>query len=220
MRASRTGIRTCLHESCLSGGACNCGWTRPCRPLHSSHPTQGDSLTGCPDRVAGQHQQHGQTRRDRPFPGFQHPLFGHHCSATARYRACPDPRTEKRSFPQALDHETLRMTRIGCSLLPDRDTRIDLVGPAQPGPWQLRPTRTPMWHRHLNHEGYSLAAIDDVIARGRWADWVDLRRAVHDDPPLLERVERICRSQLYDSYTRRHHFWMHSVQTRRRRGSS
>ena len=36
-----------------------------------------------------------------------------------------------------------------------------------------------MRHRHLNHQRYTLAAIDDVITRGRWADWVALRRAVH-----------------------------------------
>ena len=35
-----------------------------------------------------------------------------------------------------------------------------------------------MQHRHLNHQRYTLAAIDDVIARGRWADWADLRRPV------------------------------------------
>ena len=28
-----------------------------------------------------------------------------------------------------------------------------------------------MRHRHLNHEDYTLAAIDDVSARGLWADW-------------------------------------------------
>ena len=52
-----------------------------------------------------------------------------------------------------------------------------------------------MQHRHLNHEGYTLAAIDDVIARGRWADWAELRRAVCADPPVLGRVERICRAR-------------------------
>lgn len=34
-----------------------------------------------------------------------------------------------------------------------------------------------MQHRHLNHQRFSLAAIDDIIARGKWADWVELRAA-------------------------------------------
>ena len=74
-----------------------------------------------------------------------------------------------------------------------------------------------MRHRHLNHEGYTLAAIDDVIARGRWADWADLRRAVRADTPLLDRVERVCRARLRDPCAQRHHFWMHYVQARRTR---
>lgn len=73
-----------------------------------------------------------------------------------------------------------------------------------------------MRHRHLNHEGYTLAAIDDVIARGRWADWADLRRAVRaGGPPVLERVERVCRAHAGDPGAQRHHFWMHYVQARR-----
>ena len=72
-----------------------------------------------------------------------------------------------------------------------------------------------MRHRHLNHEEYTLAAIDDVIARGRWADWADLRRAVCDDPPVLDRVERVCRARLRDPHAQRYHFWMHYAQARR-----
>ena len=30
-------------------------------------------------------------------------------------------------------------------------------------------------HRHLNHQRYTLAAIDDVISRGRWQEWAELR---------------------------------------------
>ena len=72
-----------------------------------------------------------------------------------------------------------------------------------------------MRHRHLNHEDYTLAAIDDVIARGRWADWADLRRAVRADKPVLDRVERVCRARTGDPGAQRHHFWMHYVQARR-----
>jgi hypothetical protein len=39
-----------------------------------------------------------------------------------------------------------------------------------------------MLHRHLNHQRYTLGAIDDVIARGRRHDWNELRRAALSDP--------------------------------------
>ena len=72
-----------------------------------------------------------------------------------------------------------------------------------------------MRHRHLNHEDYTLAAIDDVIGRGRWGDWADLRRSVHTDTPVLDRVERVCRAHVGDPHAQRHHFWMRYVQARR-----
>lgn len=34
-----------------------------------------------------------------------------------------------------------------------------------------------MHHRHLTHQQFTLAAIDDVIARGQRRDWVELRAA-------------------------------------------
>ena len=68
-----------------------------------------------------------------------------------------------------------------------------------------------MRHRHLDHERYSLAAIDDVIARGRWTDWADLRRAIRADPSLVDRVERVCRAGVRSTAAQRHHFWLHYV---------
>jgi len=56
----------------------------------------------------------------------------------------------------------------------------------------------PMQHRHLNHQRLTLAAIDDLIARGRWDDWAALRQAVLADP-----------------YAQRHHFWLHYAQAHR-----
>lgn len=73
-----------------------------------------------------------------------------------------------------------------------------------------------MQHRHLNHQRYTLAAIDDVISRGRWVDWADLRRAARADISLLDRIERVCRANFPDPYAQRHHFWMHYVQACRR----
>ena len=72
-----------------------------------------------------------------------------------------------------------------------------------------------MLHRHLNHQRLSLAAIDDVVARGQWKDWADLRRAVLSDRSLFEKVERVCRPRVSDPYAQRYHFWLHYVQEHR-----
>jgi len=34
-----------------------------------------------------------------------------------------------------------------------------------------------MYHRHLTHQDFTLAAIDDLIARGKRQDWAELRQA-------------------------------------------
>lgn len=72
-----------------------------------------------------------------------------------------------------------------------------------------------MIHRHLNHQRFTLAAIDDIISRGRWQDWAELRKAVLQEPSLLEKVERICRPYLTDPYAQRYHFWIHYAQAHR-----
>jgi len=72
-----------------------------------------------------------------------------------------------------------------------------------------------MLHRHLNHERFTLAAIDDVISRGRWVDWADLRRAALADRTLFDKVERVCRPRISDPYAQRYHFWMHYVEEHR-----
>ena len=64
-----------------------------------------------------------------------------------------------------------------------------------------------MLHRHLNHQGYTLASIDDIIARGRRQDWDDLRRALLDNPALFDKVVQVCRQYIADPYAQRHHFW-------------
>jgi hypothetical protein len=66
-----------------------------------------------------------------------------------------------------------------------------------------------MLHRHLNHEHYTLAAIDDVISRGKRQDWEALRRAVLTDRSLLDKIQRICAARVADPYAQRYHFWMH-----------
>lgn len=58
----------------------------------------------------------------------------------------------------------------------------------------LLPPLIPMQHRHLNHQELTLAAVDDIIRRGGWRDWVLLRRAAHRDGQVLARIQRICGS--------------------------
>lgn len=69
-----------------------------------------------------------------------------------------------------------------------------------------------MKHRHLNHEEYTLAAIDSVISRGKWKDWVDMRSAMWEDPSLFDDVERVCNNYIHDPYEQRYHFWKNYVQ--------
>ncbi|MEI6593779.1 MAG: hypothetical protein WCL47_11070 [Holophagaceae bacterium] len=69
-----------------------------------------------------------------------------------------------------------------------------------------------MRHRHLNHQTFTLAAIDDVIDRGQKQDWLELRRAVLADPSLLERIRMVCAAHLEDPYAQRYHFWFHYVE--------
>jgi hypothetical protein len=64
-----------------------------------------------------------------------------------------------------------------------------------------------MLHRHLNHQQFTLAAIDDVIGRGKREDWVELRSAALRDRPVLEKVLRVCRARVGDPYAQRYHFW-------------
>jgi hypothetical protein len=64
-----------------------------------------------------------------------------------------------------------------------------------------------MLHRHLNHQQLTLAAIDDLIARGKRRDWAELRRAMLDDQAVLEKVLRVCQAHVSDPYAQRYHFW-------------
>ncbi len=70
-------------------------------------------------------------------------------------------------------------------------------------------------YRHLNHQRFTLAAIDDVIRRGRWRDWAELRRAALGDKALLDKIERVCAHCSADPRAQRHRFWMHYVRKHR-----
>lgn len=77
-----------------------------------------------------------------------------------------------------------------------------------------------MEHRHLNHQGITLAAIDDVIARGQRRDWALLRQRMLNHPSLSEKVHQVCRPKIVDPYAQRYHFWMHYVSYRANISSS
>ncbi len=64
-----------------------------------------------------------------------------------------------------------------------------------------------MRHRHLNHEQYTLAAIDDTIQRGKREDWAHLRRAALADQTIMEKIVRVCDAYADDRYRQRHQFW-------------
>ena len=64
-----------------------------------------------------------------------------------------------------------------------------------------------MLHRHLNHEEYTLAAIDDVIERGKREDWADLRVAALKDRALMEKIFHIADTRAGEPYAQRYHFW-------------
>lgn len=73
-----------------------------------------------------------------------------------------------------------------------------------------------MRHRHLHDTvGYEPVAVEDIISRGLWQDWVELRQAAIDDPSLLDVIERVCQAATHDPYAQRHHFWLNHVRYRR-----
>ena len=56
-----------------------------------------------------------------------------------------------------------------------------------------------MKHRHLTHEAFTSAAIEDVLARGRMPDWVPLILAIRTDPfgEVADRTLALCERPLY-----------------------
>lgn len=58
-----------------------------------------------------------------------------------------------------------------------------------------------MKHRNLNHEQFTTASIQDILARGRLPDWVPLITAIRDDPygTVAEKTLSLCDQPLYGS---------------------
>ncbi len=72
--------------------------------------------------------------------------------------------------------------------------------------------RSGMEHRHLAHDAFTLAAIDDIIARGRLAEWAALRLAMARDDAVRAKVRRICEANRGDASAQRYRFWSHYAQ--------
>ncbi|MFO7681519.1 MAG: hypothetical protein R6X34_15855 [Chloroflexota bacterium] len=69
-----------------------------------------------------------------------------------------------------------------------------------------------MIHRHLTHHQFTLAAIDDVIARGKRRDWSELRSAALNDRTIMEKILRVCLAHTSDPFAQRYHFWKQYAQ--------
>ena len=66
-----------------------------------------------------------------------------------------------------------------------------------------------MKHRHLIEQPtLTLAAIDDIIERGKVEDWIELRTAADKDPEVKEKIRKICAARKDDLYSpERYHLW-------------
>lgn len=71
-----------------------------------------------------------------------------------------------------------------------------------------------MRHRHLDHEDFTLAAIDDVIERGGRRDWAELREAARTDGNVADKIRSICMARLRQDDPQRHRLWLHYVDQR------
>jgi hypothetical protein len=63
-----------------------------------------------------------------------------------------------------------------------------------------------MQHRHLTHAEWTLAAVDDAIARGRIDDWKELRDAAVGHVCVREGILRVCAAHLADPTEQRYYF--------------
>jgi hypothetical protein len=56
-----------------------------------------------------------------------------------------------------------------------------------------------MKHRHLTHQGFTPAAIEDILDRGRMPDWEPLITAIEADPhgEVAQTTLKLCERPLY-----------------------
>jgi hypothetical protein len=72
-----------------------------------------------------------------------------------------------------------------------------------------------MLHRHLDHSDFTLAALDDLIERGRREDWRELLRIIYANPygEVAQKVLRLCAAR--PTRTSAFVFWERYVTWRR-----
>lgn len=58
-----------------------------------------------------------------------------------------------------------------------------------------------MLHHHLNHQEFTLAAIDDIIDRGKPEDWAELREAALRSDLIMEKILRVASARVDDPYS-------------------
>jgi hypothetical protein len=63
---------------------------------------------------------------------------------------------------------------------------------------RLEKWSTATW-RHLTHDEFTLAAIEDILDRGRMPDWPPLIDAIREDPygEVAEKTRVLCERPLY-----------------------
>jgi hypothetical protein len=66
---------------------------------------------------------------------------------------------------------------------------------------------TGMRHRHLAHNDFTLAAIDDIIANGRRPAWNRLRLAMLREPGIRRKILTVCDARMREAPSQRHQFW-------------
>ncbi len=56
-----------------------------------------------------------------------------------------------------------------------------------------------MKHRHLNHEAFTIAGIEDILARGLAPDWLPLVAVIRADPygEVAEKTRALCERPLF-----------------------
>ncbi len=64
-----------------------------------------------------------------------------------------------------------------------------------------------MLHRYLKHQAFTLAAIDDVISRGKRQDWAELRYTALKERHVMEKVLRVRNAHIEVTYAQRYQFW-------------
>lgn len=72
---------------------------------------------------------------------------------------------------------------------------------------------TAMLHRHIESaNGYSSAAIDDIIGRGGMDDWREMDLAARADGFIVSRILKVCAAHTDDPYEQRYFFWRNHVE--------